>query len=219
MTGPQYPGQPGPDDTPRDPGQNPPPGQYGSSPQGGQYGQNPPGGQYGGQQYPPPPGGQYGSNPQGGRYGQNPQGGQYEAAPQYAGNYQQQPPASPKNGMGIAALILGIVSVLAFWTFGFGILLGIVAVILGVVGRNRAKRLEATNKGVATTGLVFGILGIIAGAVFIALSVWVFNEVGVQDLTNCLSNAGGDQAAIEQCQQQFTSNLEDRFSVTITPSP
>ncbi|MBY6362530.1 DUF4190 domain-containing protein [Rhodococcoides corynebacterioides] len=200
MTGPQYPGQPGPDDTPRDPGQYPPPGQYGSSPQGGQYGG----------QYPPPPGGQYGSGPQ---------GGQYESAPQYSGNYQQQPPASPKNGMGIAALILGIISVLAFWTFGFGILLGIVAVILGIVGRNRAKRLEATNKGVATTGLVFGILGIIAGAVFIALSVWVFNEVGGQDLTDCLSNAGGDQAAIEQCQQDFTSNLEDRFSVTITPSP
>ncbi len=196
MTGPQYPGQPGPDDTPRDPGQYPPPGQYGQTPQGGQYGSNPPGGQY-----PPPP------------------GGQYEAAPQYAGGYQQQPPASPKNGMGIAALILGIISVLAFWTFGFGILLGIVAVILGIVGRNRAKRLEATNKGVATTGLVFGILGIIAGAVFIALSVWVFNEVGGRDLTDCLSNAGSDQAAIEQCQQDFTSNLEDRFSVTITPSP
>ncbi|MBY6349562.1 DUF4190 domain-containing protein [Rhodococcoides corynebacterioides] len=209
MTGPQYPGQPGPDDTPRDPGQYPPPGQYGSSPQGGQYGSSPQGGQYGGQ-YPPPPGGQYGSGPQ---------GGQYESAPQYSGGYQQQPPASPKNGMGIAALILGIISVLAFWTFGFGILLGIVAVILGIVGRNRAKRLEATNKGVATTGLVFGILGIIAGAVFIALSVWVFNEVGGQDLTDCLSNAGGDQAAIEQCQQDFTSNLEDRFSVTITPSP
>lgn len=187
MTGPQYPGQPGPDDTPRDPGQYPPPGQYGQTPQGGQY--------------PPPP------------------GGQYEAAPQYAGGYQQQPPASPKNGVGIAALILGIISVLAFWTFGFGILLGIVAVILGIVGRNRAKRLEATNKGVATTGLVFGILGIIAGAVFIALSVWVFNEVGGRDLTDCLSNAGSDQAAIEQCQQDFTSNLEDRFSVTITPSP
>lgn len=196
MTGPQYPGQPGPDDTPRDPGQYPPPGQYGQTPQGGQYGSNPPGGQY-----PPPP------------------GGQYEAAPQYAGGYQQQPPASPKNGMGIAALILGIISVLAFWTFGFGILLGIVAVIIGIVGRNRAKRLEATNKGVATTGLVFGILGIIAGAVFIALSVWVFNEVGGRDLTDCLSNAGSDQAAIEQCQQDFTSNLEDRFSVTITPSP
>ncbi|MGN7134771.1 DUF4190 domain-containing protein [Rhodococcoides corynebacterioides] len=209
MTGPQYPGQPGPDDTPRDPGQYPPPGQYGSSPQGGQYGST-------------PQGGEYGSNPQGGQYGGQyppPPGGQYESAPQYSGGYQQQPPASPKNGMGIAALILGIISVLAFWTFGFGILLGIVAVILGIVGRNRAKRLEATNKGVATTGLVFGILGIIAGAVFIALSVWVFNEVGGQDLTDCLSNAGGDQAAIEQCQQDFTSNLEDRFSVTITPSP
>ncbi|MBT1192955.1 DUF4190 domain-containing protein [Rhodococcoides kroppenstedtii] len=206
MTGPQYPGQPGPDDTPRDPGQYPPPGQYGQTPQGGQYGST-------------PQGGQYGSTPQGGQYGQSPQGGQYEAAPQYAGGYQQQPPASPKNGMGIAALILGIISVLAFWTFGFGILLGIVAVILGIVGRNRAKRLEATNKGVATTGLVFGILGIIAGAVFIALSVWVFNEVGGRDLTDCLSNAGSDQAAIEQCQQDFTSNLEDRFSVTITPSP
>jgi hypothetical protein len=171
-----------------------------------EYGQQP---EYGGQ----PP---YGQQPQ---YGQQPgSGGQYPPPGGYDGGYGQ-PPVSPKNGVGIAALILGILSILAFWTFGFGIFLGIIAVVLGVLGRGRVKRREATNGGVATTGLVLGVLGIIGGAVFIALTVWVFNEVGVGDLATCLSDAGGDATRVEQCQQQFTDNLENQFSVTLTPAP
>jgi hypothetical protein len=173
MSGPAYPGQPGPDD------QNYPGNQYGQEPQYPQYGQDP-------------------------RYGQ----------PAYGG-----PPVAPKNGLGIAALIFGILSILAFWTFGFGILLGVIAVILGVIGRGRVKRREATNGGVATTGIVLGILGIIGGAVFIALSVWVFNAVGGQDFASCVADAGGDQARREQCARDFTGNLQEQLSVTITPLP
>ncbi|MBY6368414.1 DUF4190 domain-containing protein [Rhodococcoides corynebacterioides] len=196
MTGPSYPGQPGPDDTPRDSGQYPPPGQYGSSPQGGQY--------------PPPPGGQY---------GQSPQGGQYEAAPQYAGGYQQQPPASPKNGMGIAALVVGILALLTSFTIFGGIVLGFVAVILGFIGRSRVKKLVATNKGMATAGIVLGVLSIVVAAALVFFGFRLFQEVGGQDLTECLSNAGSDQAKVEQCQQEFTNNIEERFSVTLTPTP
>ncbi|AMY21256.1 MULTISPECIES: DUF4190 domain-containing protein [Nocardiaceae] len=205
MTGPQYPGQPGPDDTPRDPGQYPPPGQYGQTPQGGQYGQT-------------PQGGQYGSTPQGGQY-PPPPGGQYEAAPQYAGGYQQQPPASPKNGMGIAALIVGILALLTSFTIFGGILLGIAAVILGIIGRSRVKKLVATNKGMATAGIVLGVLSIVVAAALTFFGFRLFEEVGGRDLLECVNNAGGDQAQIEQCQKDFTSNFEESLSVTITPSP
>jgi len=44
--------------------------------------------------------------------------------------------------------------------------------------------------------------------------------VGGTDYVDCLSRAGSDQEAIQQCADQFTSNLEDEFSVTITtPTP
>ncbi|MGB3770681.1 MAG: DUF4190 domain-containing protein [Rhodococcus sp. (in: high G+C Gram-positive bacteria)] len=194
MSDPRYPDQPGSD--PNQPGGA----GYGNDPyrQGGQQGQFGQQGQYG-QQNP------YQQDP----YQQNP----------YGGGYGQQPPASPKNGLGVAALVLGILSILAFWTFGFGILLGIVAVIMGFVGRGRAKRGEATNGGVALSGIVLGVLGILVGAVFLALTVFVFNAVDGQGLVDCLSQAGGDSAQIEQCQQDFTGNLEEQFSVSIAPEP
>jgi hypothetical protein len=44
--------------------------------------------------------------------------------------------------------------------------------------------------------------------------------VGGTDYVDCLSRAGSDQEAAQRCADQFTSNLEDQFSVTVTtPTP
>lgn len=63
--------------------------------------------------------------------------------------------------MGVASLILGIISVvLALFFSGFGWLasiLGLVGVILGAVARKKAKT------GVATAGLVLSIIGLVLG--------------------------------------------------------
>lgn len=55
-----------------------------------------------------------------------------------------------RNGLGVAALLLGVAS------FLLGPLTGIPAMVLGFKGRRAAQRGEATNKGMATTGLVLG---------------------------------------------------------------
>jgi hypothetical protein len=152
-------------------------------------------------QYPPP-------QPPGGAY----PGGYPPPPPQPYSGYST-PPVAPKNGLGIAALVVAIIALIS--VVG-GLVLGIVAVILGFLGWQKAKRGEATNGGIAIAGIVLGILSIIEAVVVIALSLWVFNEVGGTDYMDCLSKAGSDQDAVQRCVDQFQERVEDQFSVTIT---
>jgi hypothetical protein len=126
------------------------------------------------------------------------------------------PPTGPKNGLGIAALIVAIVGLVFCWTVFGGIILGLVAAVIGFVARGRVKRGEATNGGVAVAGIVLGILAIVLGLVFIPIWYGVFDEVGGTDYVDCLSKAGSDQQAVQQCADQFRERVEDKFSVTLT---
>lgn len=84
----------------------------------------------------------------------------------------QVPPAAPhtplRNGLGTAALILGIIGTLSgvtmvlFWLAG---ILGLIALILGLVGKGRVKRGEASNKGVALTGAILGLVSLVLSVV------------------------------------------------------
>lgn len=72
--------------------------------------------------------------------------------------------AQPSNGMGVTSLVLGIIGLL----FSFVPVIGVIAwplVILGIifsaVGLNKAAKGRATNKGLAITGLVVSIIGLI----------------------------------------------------------
>jgi hypothetical protein len=181
----------------------PPPPPYPGAPGG--YGQGNPA------QYPP----QY--PPQGGQY--PPQGGYYPPPPpQPYANYEQ-PPAAPKNGLGIAALITAIVSLPAALSVVGGFILGIAAVVMGFMGHSRAKKGEATNGGVAIAGIVLGALGIILSIGAIALYVFVFSKVGGTDYVDCMQKAGNDTSAQAQCEEEFKGNLENQLSVTLTPTP
>ena len=119
----------------------------------------------------------------------------------------------PRNGLGVAALVLGIAAVVFCWTVVGGVVLGIIAIILGIVGRGRVGRGEATNRGVTITGLVLGIVGLLLGILFGVLYAFVLHTFGVGDLANCMNRAGNDQAAQQQCTQEFANR------VGVTPSP
>ena len=54
---------------------------------------------------------------------------------------------------------------------------------------------------------------------FGVFGVALFKEVGGTDYIDCVNNAGSDQAAVEQCAQEFTQRVEDEFSITVTPTP
>ncbi|WP_306327408.1 DUF4190 domain-containing protein [Streptomyces venezuelae] len=98
--------------------------------------------------------------------------------PSYGGGYPGQPgwqqPAS--NGMGTAAMVLGIVAVAGFCLYGLGVILGILALIFGIIGIKKVGRGEATNRGMAVAGIVLGSIGIVVSAVFLGFVIWAIAQ-------------------------------------------
>lgn len=95
----------------------------------------------------------------------------YPPPQQYYG--QQQPYyARPGNGLALAGGVVGIVSlVVAFipvldWVSIPG---GIVAIVLGAIGLQRANRMGGTSRGMAITGIVTGSIALVLVIVFVAL--------------------------------------------------
>lgn len=81
------------------------------------------------------------------------------------------PPGS--NGAGDVAVMLGALSVVAFWTFGLGVLLGVGAVVAGAGAVARARVAEADEPVPieAVIGAVAGVGGIAAGLMFLAAAL------------------------------------------------
>lgn len=86
--------------------------------------------------------------------------------------YQYGVAPEPTNGVATASLVLGIISLLLFWSFGFGIVIGIIGFVLAVVGRSNAKKhASEPRKGQATAGLILNVLGVLGGIVFFILLI------------------------------------------------
>ena len=79
------------------------------------------------------------------------------------------------NGMAIASMVLGICAVaLSFCSYGIlGLILGGVALPLGIVARKRYLRGEAGSKGQAVAGIALGSIGIALGFAGIALIIFI----------------------------------------------
>src|ERR1700712_2756737 len=66
----------------------------------------------------------------------------------------------PRNGAGRAALVCGVLALICaigfflLITVPVAILLGLAAIVLGVMGRSRVRRGIATNRGSATFGIL-----------------------------------------------------------------
>ncbi len=189
------PGQNRPGDDPNRPGQNQP----GYDQQQGQnqpgYDQNRPG-------YDQQQGQQQGQNQPG--YGQQPGQPPYGQPAYGQPAYGQPPVVGKKNGLGIAALVLGILALLTSFVFG-GIVLGIPAIILGIIGRGRVKRGEADNGGMALTGIILGVIALLISIAVITFAASFFDEFG--SLSECLQSAGQDQSAIDQCGVDFEQEV------------
>ncbi len=96
-------------------------------------------------------------------YGGPQYGGAPYSGPQYGG---PQPPQGPRpdNSMGVAALVLAIVGLALSWIPFVGllsILLGVLAIVFGLVGWNRA-RLGRAGLVLPVTGAAIGIVAIVA---------------------------------------------------------
>ncbi|GAA5046352.1 DUF4190 domain-containing protein [Nocardia callitridis] len=150
-----------------------------------------------GGQYPPPPQGQYPPPPQGGQA------------------YWQE---SPKGkGLAITALVLGIIALLFCWTLIGGYLFGVFAIILGVIAVIRARSGRSGGAGMAITGLILGVLGLV-GAVLITIVFWsFFEDSGGKDYLDCVRQAGSDQSKLDQCEHDWTDQIDNKINVTPAP--
>lgn len=181
------------------------PGSYGPGPYGpGGYG---PGG-YGPDSYGPD---SYGPGP----YPPGPYPGAYPPAPY--GDYYQGPPPAPKNGLGVASLVVAIIALIGS-VFVVGGIIGIAAVILGFIGRGRVKRREADNGGVALAGIILGLVSIIASLAMTLFYVGIFRDIGATDYFDCLQQAGQDRSAVQQCSDEFRQSVSERLSSAPTPT-
>ena len=68
-------------------------------------------------------------------------------------------------------------------------------------------------------GIILGFLGILVSLVAIAIGIWGFNKVGGGDYIECMREAGTDRASQQQCEDRFRDQLENEFSITISPTP
>lgn len=124
-------------------------------------------------------------------------------------------PSSPRNGVGTAALVLGIVGLLTSWSVVGGLLFGLGAVACGIVGRGRVKEGLANNAVVAGAGIALGALATVLAVVFVFVVIGFYRQVGFADYTGCMTRAGQDQNAQSTCVQEFRSRIEKEFGVKV----
>jgi len=86
-----------------------------------------------------------------------------EAAPAQPPSAPVAHPAGPTNGLAVASMILGILAVLCGWFF-LGLILGAVAIVLGIIGLKKPG-----GRGMAITGIITGAIGTLTSLIFISI--------------------------------------------------
>jgi hypothetical protein len=119
-------------------------------------------------------------------------------------------PARPANGLGVAALVLGVASLVAavsFTLFPLGLLEGLVAAVLGAIAVTRARTSGAASAG-AVAGIVCGVLALAIGVVFavhIGIAV-AGNTTAFTTFDTCIAKAG-DRSAVTSCITHLANSI------------
>jgi hypothetical protein len=131
----------------------------------------------------------------------------YPPPPSYE---QPQPQPRSGSGMAITALVLGILALVTCWTVIGGVLLGLGAIVVGLIALIRIKQGRAGGRGMAIGGIVTGAIGLLVAIVVIILGVSIINSDSGQNLRECMEAAGDDEAAVAQCERDFQDDLTNR---------
>jgi hypothetical protein len=104
------------------------------------------------------------------------------------------PLSKPNNALGVASLVIGIVALLASLTVVGGFVFGVLAAILGLVARAQVRHGQASNGDVAMTGVVLGVLAILASLIIAVF--WTVPKMTTLDSeTSFTSSASQHQVA------------------------
>ncbi|MFJ8659724.1 DUF4190 domain-containing protein [Streptomyces sp. NPDC093795] len=110
--------------------------------------------------------------------------------------------------MAIAALVLGIVALLLFWTVFGGIVLGLLAVVLGIVGARKARGGRAPHGKMSIVGAVLGAVGLIASAVILAIGASILGSDEFKNFDECVQHAE-TQSERDACANDFNKDVSD----------
>lgn len=117
---------------------------------------------------------------------------------------------APRNGLGTASLVLGIVGIVFAWIpiVGFiGFITGILGTIFGGVGISRANKGTATNKGVAMTGLIVSLGALVTSTiVFFSFASYVAEGANASAPPLPAPRAAGGSAATAQIDEPISSD-------------
>jgi thiamine transporter ThiT len=121
------------------------------------------------------------------------------------------PAVRSKKGLGTAALVLGVaslVAVLSFVLLPLGLLGSIAAVAIGVAALTRGRAGGTANPGQATAGLVCGILALAIGIAFsVRIGTLVANNTSVfTSFSNCIAKAG-NRSEVANCIARFAKGV------------
>lgn len=93
-----------------------------------------------------------------------------------------------KNGMAVASLVLGIISICCCCVSWLSLILGVLAIVFAVLGRKNPAK-----KGLTTAGLVMGIIAVVLAVVsiIVARTDW-YQDVVVQQMIDMLGEEYAD---------------------------
>lgn len=140
--------------------------------------------------------------------GNQPPGGYGQPGQPYGGG----PVPKRGKGMAVTALVLGVLGLLLSATIillPLGALLGLIALILGLVASSKAKKGRAGGRAMAVIGWILGLLSLLVAGAVIALGAWLFDDAS--SLQECLEQAGTNQSEIDQCGRDFQDDVENKL--------
>ena len=120
-------------------------------------------------------------------------------------------PARSRNGLGVAALVIGVASLVAaisFLLFPLGLVGGLVGLVIAIIALTRGRHRGATNSGQAIAGLVCSVLAlIVAIGLSVQLGTWAARNTGVfTRFDNCIAHAG-NRGEVSTCIARFADEV------------
>jgi hypothetical protein len=109
------------------------------------------------------------------------------------------PASRPSNALGVASLVIGLVALVASVTVVGGLMLGVLAAMLGVIARVQVKHGQASNGDVAITGVVLGVLAIVAS--MIVAMFWVVPQMRITNSETRITSIATSSALVVATQQ------------------
>lgn len=119
-----------------------------------------------------------------------------------------EPTPARNNPLAVAALVLGIVACLLFWTVVGGIVLGLVAVVLGIMGVRRARGGRAPHRTMSIVGTVLGALGLVVSTLLVVVGVSLLSSDEFKNFGDCMEHANS-QSEKDQCAEDFANDAEN----------